>query len=200
MFIDYQNVYMGARSAFDLHRRGHVDGQVHPERLGILLCDRGRSVDPTRTLASVSVFRGEPSPQHSPKGQAACQRQVHRWSQQGGVRVVTRPLKYYARALQDGRTVYEAREKGIDVLIALAMVTGAMRDEFDVGILFSADTDLVPALEQVRGAGKVCEVAAWHSPNRYAPRLQIAGRNPWCHWLDELDYRRVRDNTDYLAG
>lgn len=189
---------MGARTAFNLRANGHLDGQVLPRLVGLMLCDRGRSVDQARTLTSVSVFRGEPSPLHSPKGQSACQRQVDRWSQQARVQVITRPLKYYSRTLQDGRTSFEAREKGIDVLIALAMVTGAMRNEFDVAILFSADSDLAPALEQVRESGKVCEVAAWRSPNTHSPRLSTNGRNPWCHWLDEHDYHRVHDDTDYL--
>jgi hypothetical protein len=199
VFIDYQNVYMGARKAFDLRGHGHLDGQVLPRRLGVLLADRGRHIDASRTLVSVSVFRGEPSPRHSPKGQAACQRQVHRWSHQSGVRAVTRPLKYYARDLGDGRTIFQAREKGIDVLIALAMVTGALKGEYDIGILCSVDSDLGPAVEQVRDAGRICEVAAWRSPNGGSPRLRVHGRNPWCHWLDEHDYARVHDDTDYLT-
>lgn len=191
---------MGARKAFNLRARGHLDGQILPGPLGVLLCDRGRRIDPSRSLESVTLFRGEPSPAHSPKGLAACQRQVRRWTRQAGVRVVTRPLKYYPSVSRDGRTTYEAREKGIDVLIALAMVTGALKDAFDVGILFSADSDLIPALEQVRDAGKVIEVASWRSPTTFSPRLNTPGRRLWCHWLDERDYSHIRDDTDYLEA
>lgn len=49
------------------------------------------------------------------------------------------------------------REKGTDVSIALEMALGAVRDEFDTGILISSDTDLVPALREVRMAGKKAE-------------------------------------------
>ncbi|MGH9185657.1 MAG: NYN domain-containing protein, partial [Acidimicrobiales bacterium] len=55
---------------------------------------------------------------------------------------------------------YEAREKGIDVLIALHMVMGAVRDDYDVAVLASGDSDLVPAVEMVLDLGKRCEVAA----------------------------------------
>lgn len=79
VFVDHQNVYMRAREAFADRSAEHVVGQIHPLRLGIVLTDRGRRIDPTRQLEVVRVFRGEPSPKHSPGGQAACQRQVAAW-------------------------------------------------------------------------------------------------------------------------
>ncbi|MGI9119704.1 MAG: NYN domain-containing protein [Acidimicrobiales bacterium] len=89
------------------------------------------------------------------------------------------------------------REKGIDVLIALAMILGAMRDAFDVAVLVSADTDLVPALETVGQLGKRCEVATWQGQSGNRSRLSTPGHNLWCHWLRENDYRLVEDTTDY---
>ena len=83
------------------------------------------------------------------------------------------------------------------MLIALDMATGALLDEYDVAILVSADTDLIPVVERVRAAGKRCEVAAWRSLDGRAPRLSLPGL--WCHWLDEEDYERVRDDTDYTV-
>lgn len=84
------------------------------------------------------------------------------------------------------------------MLIALDMATGALLDEYDVAILVSADTDLIPVVERVRSAGKRCEVAAWRSPGVGAPRLSLPGL--WCHWLDARDYDIVRDDTDYTVG
>ena len=37
VFIDYQNVYKSARSAFLLDGHGHLDGQVYPRRVGLLV-------------------------------------------------------------------------------------------------------------------------------------------------------------------
>lgn len=196
VFMDYQNVYNGALDAFKLRGRGHMVGQVYPRRVGILLTDRGRPADPNRTLVSVRVYSGEPSPKHSPKGQAARQRQVRYWSSQGLVTAVSRPLKYYSLGRDAfGKELFDAREKGIDVHLAVDMASGALRNEFDVAVLFSVDTDLLPALEAVRAAGKRCEVAAWKSPHAYSSRLQLPGL--WCHWLDDKDYGRLWDPTDY---
>lgn len=198
VFIDYQNTYKGARSAFE--RDGHfVDGQVYPRRFGIAVTQLGRTHDPARELEFVRVFRGEPSSKHSPGGQAACQRQVRFWSAQERVTATTRPLKYSPIRDIGGRIVdWKAEEKGIDVLIALAMVTGAHADEYDVAVLMSADTDLVPALEQVVAAGKRVEVAAW-SGKGHRPRLRVPGVGIWCHWLDAKWYERLHDPTDYTV-
>ena len=198
VFVDYQNAYMGARHAFGWEHDHFTAGQVFPRRLGVLLTDRGRAVDPGRQLETVWVFRGEPSALHSKVGQAACQRQVRFWDAQASVEPVTRALKYYpAGSDRWGNVKWEGREKGIDVLIALTMVMGAMRDEFDVAVLVSADTDLVPALDTVHQLGKRCEVAAWQGRSGNRSRLSTPGHNLWCHWLKEHDYSMVQDTTDY---
>lgn len=197
VFIDYQNVYMGARRAFGYGSDPAQLGQIFPRRLGVMLTDLGRSVDPTRQLEYVSIFRGEPSPAHSPRSQAACDRQVRFWGAQAGVRVRTRPLKYYQHTDSAGLRRFAAREKGIDVLVALEMVVGAIRDQYDVAVLFSGDTDLLPAVEQVVVLGKRCEVAAWTSDRSERSRLRLPRLNLWCHWLDEKAFRLVEDPTDY---
>lgn len=197
VFLDYQNVYHGAREAFGRERDGHAVGQVFPRRVGVLLTDRGRVIDSERRLEKVVTFRGEPSSKHSPKGQAACDRQIRFWRAQAAVEAVTRPLKYYRYCDEEGNEQWAPREKGIDVLIALAMVVGAIRDEYDVAVLFSCDSDLLPAIEQVRALGKRCEVAAWSGRGGHRSRLRLPGEELWCHWLDSSDYEMVEDTTDY---
>jgi hypothetical protein len=78
----------------------------------------------------------------------------------------------------------------------------AIRDEFDVGILFSTDTDLKPALELVadlttKQGRPRAEVAAWSGPGQQNRRLAIRNRNLYCHWIDEGTYRGFADGTDY---
>ncbi|MFP3901515.1 MAG: NYN domain-containing protein [Acidimicrobiia bacterium] len=198
MFIDYQNVYQGARGTFGWTDNHFVDGQVFPRRLALRLTDLGRSVDPARQLEYVRVFRGEPSAKHSPRGQAACQRQVEYWNAQAAVQAVTRPLKYYHRGIgTGGDPVFEPREKGIDVLIALHLVMGAMRDDYDTAVLMSGDSDLAPAIETVIDLGKRCEVASWQDRGVNRTRISVPKRNVWCHWLDRHDYELVADPTDY---
>lgn len=200
VFVDYQNTYMRARESFG---NPSVDpytfGQVFPRRLALLLKDRGRELDPARELVSVRVYRGEPDAKRSPVGQAACQRQVRFWNAQALVTAVTRPLSYLEIAWGSGGVPidWKPREKGIDVLIAIHMVMGAIHDEYDTAILISADTDLVPALEAVLELGKRVEVASWRPETRWGTRLIVPGRNVWCHWLTRHDLDVVRDGTDY---
>lgn len=45
-------------------------------------------------------------------------------------------------------------EKGVDVQIAVDMVRGAIKNEYDTTYLFSSDTDLIPAIKTAREEGK----------------------------------------------
>lgn len=191
VFIDYQNTYHGARRAFG-STGAATDGQVDPLAVGRLVVDRGRVVDPGRALSIVKVFRGEPMEPFDPVGQSAAHRQISRWAGHQDVEPVSRPLRYRRVA---NRVV--AEEKGIDVLVAIHLVMGALRDEYDVAVLFSADSDLVPAVEAVVDSGKRCELVAWEVAGRRRHRLVVPGRRVWCHWLDRGDYLAVADRTDY---
>ena len=48
-------------------------------------------------------------------------------------------------------------EKGVDVKIATDLLIGAYENLFDVAILISSDTDLIPAIKQVKILGKAIE-------------------------------------------
>jgi len=186
VFIDYQNVYQRARGAFGATH--HMDGQIRPLAAGLAL--RG----PSRDLVAVHVYRGLPSSTRDPKGYEAAQRQIAAWSASAPdvVSPHTRPLNY--------RVPSNPREKGIDVMLAVDFVTGILQNLWDVGIIFSDDTDLHPALEAVgelRGPGH-CELAGWRDPTRSGPRIvQSGGQTVFTRLLDGPDYERLRDNQDY---
>lgn len=120
---------------------------------------------------------------------------------QATVTAITRPLHHLPSSSEGERpTAWKAREKGIDVLIAIDMVMGAVREEYDVAVLMSADTDLVPAVEAVLALGKRAKVASWSPEQGWGSRLAVPGRKIWCHWLDRGDFERVRDATDYTRS
>lgn len=48
----------------------------------------------------------------------------------------------------------EYHEKGVDVQIAVDMVRGAIKNEYDICYLISSDTDLLPAIKDARTNGK----------------------------------------------
>ena len=191
VFIDYQNVYRSARRTFGLDHGPHWEGQVHPQRLGLVLKGVG---DDSRELVAVRVYRGMPSSRHDSRGYGAASRQIAAWRSQASTTVIVRPLRYPRSYPSD-----PPQEKGIDVCIALDYVMMALHDEYDVGVLFSADTDLIPALEVVareRGPSS-CEVAAWKAADGPARRLRIKSANIWCHLLTLSRYKHVHDPTDY---
>lgn len=189
VFIDYQNVYRRARDAFGLRQAAHWQGQVHPQKVGDLIAARVKD----GALEYVRIYRGLPDAAKDPKGNAACTRQVDAWRKQARVRVFTRPLRY-----PPAYPAEKATEKGIDVQLAIDFVTEALDGRFDVGVIFSADTDLKPALETVVARTQIkVEVATWQPPSGYASRIAIPGRSIWCHYLDASAFASVADPIDY---
>lgn len=190
VFVDGQNSYMGARRAFCGDRSPAWCGQVHPDLLGQHLCSRATV---RRALVAVRIYRGMPSKARDAKGYGAAQRQIAAWERGSLVDVWTRPLSY----APDGT----AREKGVDTKLAVDLVLMAQRDEFDVAVLVSGDTDFAPALEavaEIKQTVAACEVAAWASSRVRQPRSpMISGEQVRLHVLGEHDYRMLKDTTDY---
>ena len=97
-----------------------------------------------------------------------------------------------------------AQEKGIDVALAVDFVVMVANRACDVGILFSSDTDLVPAPEAVLALRPqdppACEVAAWTASGMRQRSLAVRGASIRCHLLSEADYRSVADPTDYTRS
>ena len=86
----------------------------------------------------------------------------------------------------------------MDVRLAIDFVMMAVRNEYDIGVLMSNDTDFRPALEEVaRLDGKRVAVAAWRPLTAQPRRLWIGRNTPWCHWIDHAAYLTIQDDTDY---
>ena len=113
----------------------------------------------------------------------------------------TRPLRYRPTAYSFGApSAWRGEEKGINVLIALDIALGARDDRYDVAVVVSADTDLVPALEVALDAGRRVETVTWvGSASRQRP-LRVPTRRLWNHNLDERRFGYVRDDTNYLKS
>jgi uncharacterized LabA/DUF88 family protein len=193
VFLDYQNVFAGARSSF--HRPPHAatDGQIDPVALGNLLVSR--RVRPSQ-LQQVRIYRGMPDASREPRPHGANDRQTAAWRRSPLVEVLRRPLRYPPEW-----PASKAKEKGVDVALGIDVVRLAVQGAYDVGVLFSTDTDLVPALEavmEIRTVGAHIEVAAWTCDGQRRSRLRLPGSDlPWCHYLTGADYRSVADKIDY---
>lgn len=194
VFLDYQNVYSTARRAFHGRNAPPSAGQIDPARLAEHLV---RNSPSPRHLLQVRIYRGEPSPRFDPVGNAAWHRQVAVWRHDPRVHVAARPIRY-PRGYPNCRPDEKPQERGIDVALSTDFAVMGVLGEYDTGILFSTDTDLVPALEVVtaRSAARV-EVAAWAAGRRGNRWLTVPNKKLYCHWLRAQTYRLMQDPTAY---
>lgn len=191
VFIDYENVHRTGHQLFSYLSEEKYQTVVDPLAISeVIVSKRKFGGD----LVAVYVFRGRPLPQFQPEATGANDAQAAAWSKDDRVSIVRRDLKY--TTYDDG--TYLAQEKGIDVALAIALVEGAINDRFDVGILFSNDTDQLPALEfAFRQTAARIEIACWQTAKplwfseglRQSPPVRL----PYCHFLSGSDFIECRD-------
>jgi uncharacterized LabA/DUF88 family protein len=194
VFIDAQNLYKDARDAFhDPHDDPASFGQVYPDKLATLFLSM--RTGPERQLDMVRVYTGAPSNARDPKGYRAHMKQKSVWIGAG--------VKVFARMLQYPRDGGKPHEKGVDVHLAVDLVRYALVEQmFDVGIVVSTDTDLVPALETIidspgsRAWGwPRVETFCWAGLDK--PIRPTTSQRIWCYYPNREQYEAVRDHTNY---
>ena len=196
LFVDAHNVYKGARRAFHRPSEWKVAGQVWPGRVGEIICERGGPRG-ERTLEHVRIFRGVATEAEDAVGHAAARRQIAAWERHPKVRVFEHPLKRRSSECPKcGEISEQLVEKGVDVDLAADLIDGAYQRAFDVGVVFSTDTDFVPVIRLAANLGVKMEVAAWWTgiPHRDRPLLD---GEVWCQRLWWEDYLEVCDDTLY---
>jgi hypothetical protein len=144
------------------------------------------------------VFRGRPNPEHHARITAANDAQTAAWVRDSRVEVHRRDLNYR------GWPEHPPREKGVDVSLAVNLIEGSLLGQFEVAIVFTGDTDLLPAIEVAfKRTQAQIEIAAWSGarplwfPDGLSRRPPV--RLPYCHFLGRDDFEAVRDETDYLG-
>lgn len=191
VLIDYENTRRNARDAFLERSAPSFHGMVDPVTVAQKIVEQ-RNRQRLSKLEAVKVFRGRPNPEHQPESAGAFDRFASAWTSDPIVELRPRDLKY--RFLSDG--TFEAREKGVDVDLAVQAIKSALLDEFDVLIIFSNDSDLVPAIELVYSETRTrVEVAAWSAEGMFALNLNSgrgSKRRPFCHYLDKGVFERCR--------
>ncbi|WP_020392186.1 NYN domain-containing protein [Kribbella catacumbae] len=214
--IDYQNVHLTGHSLFESTRRlPKHETLVDPLLFASQLLNARNSLQKPgmahAILRHVLVYRGQPSVEHDPEGYARNQAQKSQWERDRRIRVTLRPLKYdYERDAtgrqatdHEGKKIVKGppREKGVDVLCALATVREANDPATDLVILATSDSDLAPALDEVRtlGTAKI-ETFCWYDePARLGFQLHPTDRSRrlWNTRLNELAFRASWDRTKY---
>ena len=168
--IDYQNVHITAAELF-LPGRPIEESLIDPFRFAKQLA-KARNTDGLHEveISRVEVFRVIPIPADDPDGYRRNLKQKSQWEygHRNLVTVTLRPLKYSWEWIDGKETPIRSsrREKGIDVMCALALVRLARSGHYDVVTLASRDTDLAPALDEAHElhVAKV-EAAKWYDPS-----------------------------------
>lgn len=197
VFIDYQNCYRIARELFHDHENDPAHwGNLKPMQLANLLASKGSG---PFSLVYAGVYCGIADPRRDPKTHGARQRQIEAWKS-AGVKVFARPLRYPPTwAAKAGE---RAREKGVDVKLAIDAVVMAVENKCDTSVIASCDTDLDPVVEALLelqktiGRPNSIEAVAWK--DRANKLTQVQGLT--YRWLGDHDYAAVRDPTDYNIG
>lgn len=138
-FIDGQNLFHCARESF-----GYTYPNYDIPKLAAAVCAlRGW------TLTQARFYTGVPPKNRDEKWHKFWADKAVRMSR-AKVHVTTRPLRYTEELLTDGTYAYIAREKGIDVRIAIDVLTFADRKAYDVAVIFSQDQDLAELTSEIR--------------------------------------------------
>lgn len=120
-------------------------------------------VGPTRELVRTYYYDARLKQQHSKEAYQAQQRFLR------AIQFIPYLDVKLGRIVKanDGRY----KQKGVDVMLAVDMLTYAIRNAYDTAILIAADEDFVPAVERVKTLGKHVELAF---PNRKCIQLHDA--------------------------
>lgn len=92
--------------------------------------------------------------------------------------------------LEGGRDrVYE---KGVDILVALELLRGAYKDEYDVGIIVAGDGDYADVAAAVREAGKTVVNAFFRDKKSH----ELAKASNWFIDLSNIVWRNIEIRRD----
>lgn len=190
LFIDYQNLHLSVVDAFAPPGTPHHTTLIHPGLFGDALMQRRLASQRLGTLEKIHVYRGMPGQRQEPDMNARNRAQASNWTRDPRVTVYSRPLRYPSDWPNQ-----RAKEKGVDVALAVDAVRCALSGEADMIIIASRDTDLLPALELADDLPNVdVEVCTWHGLSR----LRFSGNGGlWCTYLQGGDYMASKDPTQY---
>jgi len=112
-----------------------------------------------RRITSSTYYIGKVRSQGDTKGE-----ELRRWQQKLVARLQNMGWRVEYGHMMENKGVFQ--EKGVDVHMAVDLLTGAYEDRYDTAVLVSSDTDLIPAVRAVRGKKKRVEYIGFaHRPS-----------------------------------
>ncbi len=202
-FIDGQNLYQHAKEAF-----GHHHPNYDPVKLHKAVC-AARDWRPTLTR----FYTGVPSQIESPMWAAYWSNRVIALKR-AGVSVTTRNIRYRKTQVvaENGepilelngtpKTVTTPQEKGIDVRLALDLVSLARKRQFDIALIFSQDQDLQEVVQEIADISKEQQrpisVACAFPSGPNASTARGIDKTDWFQ-MDQAFYEQCLDPRDYRS-
>jgi len=141
-FVDGQNLFQHAKDAF-----GHFHPNYDLLKLHKAVCD-ARGWVPNL----VRFYTGIPDPRESAMWAGYWSNRILAMKR-AGTHTTTRPIRYRKDTVEvDGKRVVHTtpQEKGIDVRLALDLVSCARQGQFNIAVVYSQDQDLCEVVEEVR--------------------------------------------------
>jgi len=147
VFVDGQNLFYGAREAF-----GYQYPNYEISKLAQQVCQ-----SQNWNLLRTHFYTGVPDPVDDPLKSGFWTAKLAAMGRQGVV-VYSRALRYRNKTvrLPDGsiHSFLHGEEKGIDVRIALDVIGMAVRNKYDVAVVFSQDQDLSEVADEIRAIAR----------------------------------------------
>jgi len=192
-FFDGQNLFRHAKDAF-----GHYHPNYDPIKLHKAVC-AAKGWRPTLTR----FYTGVPGRAEDPMWAAYWSNRVLAMKRVG-VHVTTRPLRYRKQSVTgpDGveHEVITAQEKGIDVRLALDLVSLARKKQFDVAVVFSQDQDLQEVVQEIAEISaeqkRWIKVACAFPSSLTATYDRGIDKTDWFE-MDQTFYDKCLDPRDY---
>jgi uncharacterized LabA/DUF88 family protein len=192
-FVDGQNLFHAVKSAF---------GYSYPN-YDIAKLAAAVSQAQGWTLTRTSFYTGVPDASDNPRWNRFWTNKLLRMSRQG-IHTFSRALRYRNQtiALPDGtqHVALVGQEKGIDVRLALDVVRGALRDEYDVALVFSQDQDLSELADEVRTIAtqqdRWIEIASAFPVSPTSSNKRGINKTDWIQ-ITRAEYDRCIDPNDY---
>ncbi len=167
-FFDGQNVFYSVKASF-----GYTYSNFSPQALALALCAR-EGWD----LAETRFYTGVPDAAESPLWNTFWNNKLAALGRLPDMHVFSRPLRYstqeYTCPNGDTLALRVGREKGVDVRIAIDIITLARQNAYDVALVFSQDQDLSEAAATIRAIarekGRWIKIASAFPANPLRPR------------------------------
>jgi uncharacterized LabA/DUF88 family protein len=192
-FVDGQNLFYAAKTAF-----GYTHPNYDPKALAAQLCQiQGWQ------FVQVRFYTGFPSADDNAFWNHFWQAKLLQLTRDG-VHAFSRPLRYRLQTihLPDGTThsAVVGQEKGVDVRLAIDVISLAHQQTYDVALVFSQDQDLSEVADEIRKIavqqGRWIKMASAFPFSPASPNRRGINGTDWLK-IDRATYDGCIDTRDY---